>query len=36
MSSTMFSQIFFGTRKSFVIALADFGTQTEKGCPPLV
>jgi len=31
----MFSQILVGTRKTFVIALADFGTQTEKGCPPL-
>jgi len=25
-----------GTRKNFVIDLADFGTQTEKGCPPLL
>jgi len=31
----MFSQILVGTRKNFVIDLADFGTQTEKGCPPL-
>jgi len=31
----MFSQIVAGTRNNFVIDLADFGTQTEKGCPPL-
>ena len=30
----MFSQILVGTRKNSVIELADFGTQTEKGCPP--
>jgi len=35
MSSSIFSQILVGTRKNFVIDLADFGTQTEKGCPPL-
>jgi len=35
MSSSMFSQILVGTRKNFVIDLADFGTQTEKCCPPL-
>jgi len=28
-------QILVGTRNNFVIDLADFGTQTEKGCPPL-
>jgi len=28
-------QIFVGTWKNFVTDLADFGTQTEKGCPPL-
>jgi len=28
-------EILVGTRKNFVIDLADFGTQTEKGCPPL-
>jgi len=27
-------QILVGTRKNFVIDLADFGTQTEKGFPP--
>jgi len=27
--------ILVGTRKNFVIDLADFGTQAEKGCPPL-
>ena len=31
----MFSQILVGTRKKFVIDLTDFGTQAEKGCPPL-
>jgi len=31
----MFSQFLVGTRKNFVIDLADFGTQTEKDCPPL-
>jgi len=35
MSSSMFSQLLVGTRKNFVIDLADFGTQTEKGCPSL-
>jgi len=35
MSSSMLSQILVGTRKNFVIDLADFGTQIEKGCPPL-
>ena len=30
----MFPQISVGTRKKFVIDLADFSTQTEKGCPP--
>jgi len=35
MSGTMLSQILVGTRKYFVIDLADFGTQTEKGCRPL-
>jgi len=29
-------QILVGTRENFVIDLADFGTQTEKGCPPLL
>jgi len=33
--NSMFSQILVGTRKNFVIDLADFGTQTEKGCLPL-
>jgi len=28
-------QSLVGTWKNFVIDLADFGTQTEKGCPPL-
>jgi len=28
-------QIFVGTRNIFFIDLAVFGTQTEKGCPPL-
>ena len=28
-------QIMVGTRNNFVIDLADFGTQTEKGCPLL-
>ena len=28
-------QILVGTRKNFVIDLADFGTLTEKGCPLL-
>jgi len=28
-------QFLVGTRKNFVIDLADFGTQTEKGWPPL-
>jgi len=28
-------QILVGTRNNFVIDLADFGTQAEKGCPPL-
>ena len=28
-------EILVGTQKPFVIDLADFGTQTEKGCPPL-
>jgi len=28
-------QILVGTGNNFVIDLADFGTQTEKGCPPL-
>jgi len=28
-------QILVGTRKNFVVDLADFGTQTEKVCPPL-
>jgi len=28
-------QFLVGTPKNFVIDLADFGTQTEKGCPPL-
>jgi len=28
-------QILVGTWKNFVIDLADFSTQTEKGCPPL-
>jgi len=31
----MFSQILVGARKNFVIDLADFGTQTGKGCPLL-
>jgi len=35
MSSSMFSQILVGTQKNFVIDLANFSTQTEKGCPPL-
>jgi len=26
-------EILVGTRKNFVIDFADFGTQTEKGCP---
>ena len=29
-------QILVDTGKNFVIDSADFGTQTEKGCPPLV
>ena len=29
------SQSLVGMRKNFAINLADFGTQTEKGCPPL-
>jgi len=29
-------QILVGTWKNFVIDLANFGTQTEKGCPPLL
>jgi len=29
------TQILVGKRKNFVIDLADFGTQTKKGCPPL-
>jgi len=28
-------EILGGTRKNFVIDLADFGTQTKKGCPSL-
>jgi len=28
-------QTLVGTRNNFVIDLADFGTQIEKGCPPL-
>jgi len=28
-------QFLVGTQNNFVIDLADFGTQTEKGCPPL-
>jgi len=29
-------QFLVGTQKNFVIDLADFGTQTEKGCPLLI
>jgi len=28
-------QILIGTRKNFVTDLADYGTQTKTGCPPL-